>query len=242
MINPQIINCMRKLFIALWGIVVTLSGCETLQDTGSSVAYHRSFIAAYYDYGNIDIEVRDFWESAEITYDRIFVYPNVLNIYSQDSKEEELKSKYEEFATLNNDVNFNREMSVLGSHSYANITSTENISSIDLICLEDIDLEHPSGASVEDLFMIYSTTPYYYIQSAYTEEYQYKGIYKLLNDISAEDMYLMGSGFYSRLILFQLYPSDGINCPAFGKKLRLTLNYENQYPISKEFVFAKGEY
>ncbi len=230
---------MKKIFIGLCGVVILLSGCETAQDIGSSVAYHRSFIAAYYDYGNIDIEVRDFWESAEITYDRILVYPNILNIYSQSSKEEELKSIYEEYVKLNNDENFNREISAY-SHSYANITATENISSIDLICLEDIDSEHPSGASVEDMFMILSSTPYYYIQSAYAEEYEYRRIYKPLNDISAEDMYLMGNGFYYRLVLFQLYPTAGVSCPAFGKKLRLTLNYENQYPISKDFVFERG--
>ena len=64
---------------------------------------------------------------------------------------------------------------------------------------------------------------------------------KKLEDIESADLILLGKIFYDPC-LFYLFPIEQQNCPAWGKKLRLTLNYENQYPISKDFILEEGEY
>ena len=105
--------------------------------------------------------------------------------------------------------------------------------------------------------MVSAVSPLKYIQSKYTQDGDnddwnfvissyfvncYQSFKKPLNEVTVEDLVLIGNGEYPTTIILAIEPKDKDNCPAWGKKLRLTLNYENQYPISKDFVFAKGEY
>lgn len=105
--------------------------------------------------------------------------------------------------------------------------------------------------------MLSAVSPLKYIQSKYTQKGDnddwnfvvcsyfvdcYQSFQKPLDEVAAEDLVLIGNGEFPSTIVFALAPKDMNNCPAWGKKLRLTLNYENQYPISKDFVFERGTY
>ncbi len=197
------------------------------------------FISGYYTYSNIDIAVIDtpiVPEWGYYTYRWMCISADIDEYYHYYDADETRKAIYNQFAEKYGDVGYNRYEIESGSH--LNDYATENITAIELICLEDVGENHPAGSSVAEMFEFESHTPYDYIQSRYTNFYN-KRIVKRLDQVTNDDLYLIGTGDE---VLFFITPINQEHCQAWGKKLRLTLNYENQHPISKEFVLEKGEY
>ena len=218
--------------------------------------YSENFIYAYFDYQGITLTVNQ---------QTIFVSPIQSDRYTNNSTDADIKQKYESLAKGYGDLNYDRDIVELAGEQ-RNTMAANSITSIKIECLDDINKNHPAGSSVNDLFEFMAYSPLMYIQSGYTQTYDivdspyyqdsyewlyyqspnewlyYFPIVKNLSDIDSMDLVLIGNGKSLNHILFSLTPQDKDNCPAWGKKLRLTLNYENQYPISKDFILEEGEY
>lgn len=234
---------MKKVLVVILG-ALNLISCTLA--TESTEVYTESFVMAYFDYTNVEVSVGDF----------IVVTPHRSELYCYNDENSQQKDRYDQLAAYYGDVNFNRTVTLAIFHALGNIMPAEDMSGIELVCLEDINEQYTKGSSVADLFTFIGLSPMKYIESGYTYEatsrdsYRsgywpncYELIMKSLDEIESQDLTLLGNGKRGDAhILFDLRPKDKDNCPAWGKKLRLTLNYENQYPISKDFVFTKGTY
>ena len=234
---------MKRLFVVILGALNLISCTFALEGTE---VYTESFVMAYFDYTNIEVSVGDF----------IVVKPHRSELYCYNDEDSQQKDRYDQLAAYYGDVNFNRTVTLAIFNAIGNIMPAEDMSGIELVCLEDINEQYTKGTSVADLFTFIGLSPMKYIESGYTYEATSRDLYrsgyfpncyelimKSLDEVEPKDLILLGNGEGGDShILFDLRPKDKDNCPAWGKKLRLTLNYENQYPITKDFVFAKGEY
>lgn len=236
---------MKKiLFPVLVGISLLFCSCKT---TSTFETHLESFVTAYYDYANYKLKINSVGD--------IIVLPEYGNIYYENSQNQDDLNRFAELSSKYGDANFNKRLVTGEPVVYPNIMAAENIVSIELICLEDINEQYKSNNSVANLFMLSAVSPLKYIQSKYTQKGDnddwnfvvcsyfvdcYQSFKKPLDEVAAEDLVLIGNGEFPSTIVLALAPKDMNNCPAWGKKLRLTLNYENQYPISKDFVFERG--
>ena len=234
---------MKRVFVVILGALNLISCTFALEGTE---VYTESFVMAYFDYTNVEVSVGDF----------IVVTPHRSELYCYNDENSQQKERNDQLATYYGDVNFNRTVKLAIGDAIGNIMPANDMSGIELVCLEDINEQYTKGTSVADLFTFIGLSPMKYIESGYTYEatsrdsYRsgywpncYELIMKSLDEIESQDLTLLGNGKRGDAhILFDLRPKDKDNCPAWGKKLRLTLNYENQYPISKDFVFTKGTY
>lgn len=227
--------------------IATICSCTT--GIGYTEIFVANFITHYFNYVQIGLEV-----NPQI----IYVAPRYTTVYAADSQDSIYREKFEELAKKYNDVNYDRKTMSWGIHSsYYNVMSANTISRIEIKCLEDIDQQYVSNSCINDLFDFMAYSPLNYIQSGYTQESDhdpmkyfqhakhpscYFPIQKPLDEISAKDLVLIGNGKNVGHILFYITPKDKQTCPAWGKKLQLTLYFEDQYPISKDFVFERGEY
>ena len=205
-------------------------------------AYYEHFITDYFTYNNINVDVYELpavpeWGQDD-NYRYVAIYADIDDCYHYNETDESRKAIYEQLAEKYGDMEFNRTVYGTCPADLRNKYAVENISKIELICLEDVGENHPAGSSVAEMFEIECRTPYDYIQSHYTGFYN-KKIVKRLDQVTKDDLYLIGLG---DKYLFIIIPLNHDHSHVWGKKLRLTLNYENQHPISKDFVFAKGEY
>lgn len=230
---------MKKIFILF--VLMVLCSCSGWGDAGKS--YHEHFITDYFTYNNINVEIRELpvvpeW-GEEYNHKHVVIYADVDDCYHYYETEVSRKAIYEHLAEKYGDVGFNRYIESPEPHreKYA----AESIVAIELICLEGIDEAHPANSSVTDMFKFESRTLSDFILSRYDDEQYYKWVNKELNEVTTDDLYLIGFGGVSYGLFF-IAPLDQDNCPAWGKKLRLTLYFEDQYPISKDFILKEGEY
>ncbi len=216
-------------------IVAAIMFCACSEDSSR----REHFITDYFTYHNINVAVIDSPKVPEwghYVYRFLAISADIDDRYRYNETDESRKAIYEQLAEKYGDVDYDISAQSVYYHRYQ--YAVENIAAIELICLEDVGEKHPAGSSVAEMFEIECRTPYDYIQSRYTNFYN-KKIVKRLDQVTKDDLYLMGLGDKD---LFALAPIHQDNCPAWGKKLRLTLNYENQYPISKDFILTEGEY
>ena len=228
---------MKKILILL--SLIVLCSCN---EWGSYYeAYHEHFITNYFTYNNIDVEVIEIPAVPEwgqnYNYRFVMISADIDEWYHSKETDESRKAIFEQLAEKYGDIGFNRTVGGPGP-DLSELYAAESISKIELICLEDVGENHPAGSSVAEMFEFESHTPYDYIQSRYTNFYN-KKIIKRLDQLTTDDLYLIGTGDD---VLFWITPLNQEQSHVWGKKLRLTLNYENQHPISKDFVFTPGEY
>ena len=229
---------MKKIFIIL--SLLVLCSCK---EWGSYYeAYHEHFITDYFTYNNINVEVFELpavpeWGQDD-NYRYVAIYADIDDCYHYKETDESRKAIYEQLAEKYGDMEFNRTIYGPSPADLRKKYAVENISKIELICLEDVGKNHPAGSSVAEMFEIECRTPYDYIQSHYTDFYN-KKIVKRLDQLTENDLYLIGLG---DKYLFIIIPLNHEHSHVWGKKLRLTLNYENQYPITKDFILKEGEY
>lgn len=222
---------MKKLLLIL--AIFTLCSCD------KEISNRDHFIRGYFTYNNININVAEIPPIPDLGQDYIYTFvqitANVDDHYHYYETDESRIAIYNQLAEKYGDFGFAPFADNVGTinDEYA----AENITDIELICLEDVGENHPAGSSVAEMFELESHTPYDYIQSRYTNFYN-KRIVKRLDQVTKDDLYLIGYGH----TLFFIMPVNQKYSHLFGKKLRLTLNYENKYPISKDFVFERGEY
>ena len=228
---------MKKILILLSLIVL----CSCNEWGGYYEAYHEHFITNYFTYNNIDVEVIETPAVPEwgqnYNYRFVMISADIDEWYHSKETDESRKAIFEQLAEKYGDIGFNRTVGGPGP-DLSELYAAESISKIELICLEDVGENHPAGSSVAEMFEFESHTPYDYIQSRYTNFYN-KKIIKRLDQLTTDDLYLIGTGDD---VLFWITPLNQEHSHVWGKKLRLTLNYENQHPISKDFVFTPGEY
>lgn len=229
---------MKKILILL--SLIVLCSCN---EWGSYYeAYHEHFITNYFTYNNIDVKVIETPAVPEwgqnYNYRFVMISADIDEWYHSKETDESRKAIFEQLAEKYGDIGFNRTVGGSGP-DLRELYAAESISKIELICLEDVGENHPAGSSVAEMFEFESHTPYDYIQSRYTNFYN-KKIVKRLDQLTTDDLYLIGTGGE---VLFWITPlNHQEHSHVWGKKLRLTLNYENQYPISKDFILEKGEY
>lgn len=228
---------MKKILILL--SLIVLCSCN---EWGSYYeAYHEHFITNYFTYNNIDVKVIETPAVPEwgqnYNYRFVMISADIDEWYHSKETDESRKAIFEQLAEKYGDIGFNRTVGGPGP-DLSELYAAESISKIELICLEDVGENHPAGSSVAEMFEFESHTPYDYIQSRYTNFYN-KKIVKRLDQLTTDDLYLIGTGDD---VLFWITPLNQEHSHVWGKKLRLTLNYENQHPISKDFVFKPGEY
>lgn len=228
---------MKKILILL--SLIVLCSCN---EWGSYYeAYHEHFITNYFTYNNIDVEVIEIPAVPEwgqnYNYRFVMISADIDEWYHSKETDESRKAIFEQLAEKYGDIGFNRTVGGPGP-DLSELYAAESISKIELICLEDVGENHPAGSSVAEMFEFESHTPYDYIQSRYTNFYN-KRIVKRLDQLTTDDLYLIGTGDD---VLFWITPLNQEHSHVWGNKLRLTLNYEHQHPISKDFVFTPGEY
>ena len=228
---------MKKILILL--SLIVLCSCN---EWGSYYeAYHEHFITNYFTYNNIDVKVIETpavpkW-GQNYNYRFVMISADIDEWYHSKETDESRKAIFEQLAEKYGDIGFNRTVGGPGP-DLRELYAAESIYKIELICLEDVGENHPAGSSVAEMFEFESHTPYDYIQSRYTNFYN-KRVVKRLDQLTTDDLYLIGTGDD---VLFWITPLNQEHSHVWGKKLRLTLNYENQHPISKDFVFTPGEY
>lgn len=218
-----------------------------------------NFIDAYYSYADYTVRV---WDNQQFA---VFANTGINNWYWLKSEDESIRTKFTELSIKNNDTSFNRTYELGWGPSAYNVMPDTDIKSINIVSSVPIDKDHPAGASLNDLFILQAVTPRNFINSNYTEVLTtkeiddltfsseglysngiftpcYAPIFKPLETVVEEDLVLIGDGEMDTCILFVLNPKDKFNCPAYGKRLTITLTYDDKQPISKTFTYTQGVY
>lgn len=148
------------------------------------------------------------------------------------------KEEYERLCRKHNDLSWNQYRSLPKGMPGGLAYNDKDFVSIDVVCGTRFDDEHPAGASLGDVVRFMSWSPYRYIHSGYTyyhynpediSEYfrsiipEFLGpdllseqkdnccypIDKMLADLTAEDMILLGYGpWYMGFLHFEKTPSE----------------------------------
>lgn len=234
--------------------------CSCESDAGTEITeYMPNFIDAYYPYNDYTVRVYDNNQFA------LFAITHPNDWYWLKSKDAHKQAMFTELSVRNNDTSFNQYVTFGWGLAAYNIMPDIDIKTINIVSSAGIDAQHPAGTSLNDLFQFVAISPRDFINSNYTDviklqdidkslrehdllfcnryfEVCYKPIIKPLETVSEEDLRLIGPGDIDLFTLFALEPKDKFNCPAYGKALTITLTYEDKEPISKTFIYTKGEY
>lgn len=238
---------MKKLIIVAI-IAITAWSCE---DLTKYTRHIKSYVMGYYTYDNVQINVN--------SNNDILVCPEIGNICREDSESEEDKALFNELSTKYNDTHYYLTVSSNSPTAFLeNPMAVHNIESIDLICAEEIDTQYPEGSSVSDLVIFTTYSPLLFIQTGYNIDFDQTGEYKYmegllpcfcydeiikpLNEITSDDLVMIGNGAVENNLLFYLSVADYANSPLKDKKLKLTLHFADRPSITKEFTFSQGIY
>lgn len=254
---------MKKiLFPVLVGISLLFCSCE--KDAGTEVTeYMPNFIDSYYSYNDCLVYAYDNKQLA--IFADFEINRDINNWYTLKSKDESNRAKFTELSIKNNDTSYNRTHTFVWGYASYNMMPDTDIKSINIVSSVPIDKDHPAGSSLNDLFDFQAVTPRDFINSNYTKVLTtkeideltfspeglysngiftpcYAPIFKPLETVVEEDLVLIGDGEMDTCILFVLNPKDKFNCPAYGKRLTITLTYDDKQPISKTFTYTQGVY
>ena len=238
---------MKKLIIMAI-VAITAWSCE---DLAKYQRHIKSYVMGYYTYDDVQININ--------AKNDILVCPEIDNICREDSESETDKVLFNELSTKYNDTHYYLTVSSDKPITFfENPMAVHNIQSIDLICTEDVDTQHPKGSSVSDLVIFTTYSPLQFIQNGYnmdfdkTGQYEYMNgllpcfcydeITKPLNEVTSEDLTMIGNGAIEDNLLFYLSVADYANSPLKDKKFTLTLHFVDRPSITKEFTFTQGIY
>lgn len=249
---------MKKIFFLLSLPILLLVGCT--KDGGTDVTeYMPNFIDAYFPYNDYVVQIPKDYQLM------LTAKTDVNEWFWLKSTDETKRATFTALSIKNNDISFNRYITFGWGLAAYNVIPDTDINTINIVSSEYIDEQHPAGASLNDLFQLVAVSPRDFICNNYTPVISderidslmrrhdflftnryfspcYSPIIKPLEVITEYDLRLMGSGDIDILYLFALEPKDKFNCPAYGKALTITLTYEDKEPISKTFIYTKGEY
>ena len=239
---------MKRLLI-LGMVALVAWSCDRDNDDGSYVI--SKFVMGYYTYDDITIEVNKDND--------ILVHPQIDEIIYEGTADSSVRARFDALAAKYNDTGYSKRKSYLPIEYLENQMPVENIQSIELVCLEEFDAQHPAESLVNDCvtFTAYSPLPFLlsnyqrtngydsnlsfkYLSSMYSI-FTYSIISKPLSEITADDMVLIGDGQTYKPMIFYLSPTAGSLDSFMGKRFCLTLNYENQAPITTEFTFSPSK-
>ena len=141
---------------------------------------------------------------------------NGYDFLAEDSK---FAYKYESLCRKHNDLSYNQKISVINGYDFtAQTFISEDFDSIKVTSDKDYDEKHPAGESLNDLCRFVAFSPYKFISSGYKDYYNYSKdnvsktlakftrywrisegqkltchpIDKMLSDVTAEDLILLG--------------------------------------------------
>ena len=162
--------------------------------------FSESFVTAYYDLEDIRIEDHD---------DFLIPVSYVLGKrYSKDSDNPEDAARYEELKTKYSDISFNGYIDPCQGYPEA---LSSDLQSIEVFALNDWDMTHPSGSSLNDVICVNIRSLYVYIAGGYKD--YYSGLYDgVLSGLTPEMMKCLP--VYSKIYLYL-----GADVPHNGKEL-----------------------
>lgn len=240
---------MKRLLILAMVALVAWS-CD--QDHYDGPYVISKFVMGYYTYDDIEIEVN--------TNNDILVCPKIDEIIYEGTEDPSVRARFDALAAKYNDKGYSRMKSYMPIEYIENQMAAENIQTIELVCLEDLDAQHPAESLVNDCvtFTAYSPLPFLLSNYQRTNGYDsglsfkylpsmygiltYSIISKPLSEVTAEDMVLIGNGQSDAPLIFYLSPTTSSLGSFMGKRFCLSLNYEDKASITKEFTFSPPEY
>lgn len=153
---------------------------------------------------------------------------------------DEGRDYYDELCEKHNDTYYNRRVEI--NHNVVGPTPllrcARDFVGLEVWSSEDWDAEHPAGASLNDLALFVSDTPWPYIRSGYTEKYseekdgEYYPIDKPVAELTPDDMTLLPEDGFK--ILFDAPPAESGTHTLF---VRLTADDGTVFETSKEIEF-----
>lgn len=203
------------------------------------VYFSRMFVSCYHRMGRIYLE-KGVGDESGLIYIKYDALP-FASIADEDL------TRINRLAEKHHDTSYNREIMYAAGSNFMCATFggkygiTPDMTKISVKSNNDFDANHPAGTPLNDIVRLYSTTVYPYIESGYTETFDwstdttgcfnYLGcgpedfpINALLSEINAEDLIMAGGGYigygnYAKLKFTQ--------SPTLSKQHRLTVEMES---------------
>jgi hypothetical protein len=159
----------------------------------------RSYVMEYYNFTGLNIEEG----GSDSFYPEKLILLNAskgVTTCSYLNTADPYKTMYDALCEKHGDMTFNRKVYLPIDGRVVNFPAIDFVS-IDVVSNVDYDAEHPAGTSLNDLFTFngYSAKPY--IDSGYAEDdihvnevYVYSDIVKPLEEVSSNDLVLLGTG------------------------------------------------
>ncbi|NDV70365.1 hypothetical protein [Dysgonomonas sp. 25] len=181
-------------------LILAFSSCHSTEDEPISGAfYSENFVQAYIIPDRMEISVRDYGHLQSFIY--VKFYGTEIDNMS-DAHEEQFSLYSQKYG----DTHYNQKLV-----PFTNWAMGEDIQTIDIRCDKDIDSEHPTGTSLNDVIKLFAASPYRFIQNDYKklDDYQipedieglsfregYYPVYKLLSDVTVSDLTLLAYDYY----------------------------------------------
>ena len=173
-----------------------------------------SYVTTYIDIQGLKLKSTSDKMSVEVNPSQGFC--NGYDFLAKDSK---FAYKYESLCRKHNDLSYNQKISVINGYDFtAQTFISEDFDSIKVTSDKDYDEKHPAGESLNDLCRFVAFSPYKFISSGYKDYYNYSKdnvsktlakftrywrisegqkltchpIDKMLSDVTAEDLILLG--------------------------------------------------
>lgn len=192
------------------------------QGGASKPTFQKEYVQGY-------IYAEKFWDIS-----RIDGYSHTYYVRTKGEAISNSGSFEEQFIALSEkygDTNYN-QWSIVPPY----VGLADDFTSVDVTSDQDFDPEHPAGTSLGDLVRLMGVSPYKFIQSGYTELYdwgsvseEYRRIFshynhecdpvdKLLKDIQQEDLLLFSPDFYLQFV----------TPPTLAKEHTLTITFRSE--------------
>lgn len=155
----KVIVCLTSL-IALMGLMYSCMMDEEFEYSTSCVKYYNliepALVVKYEKSGGQDQNAKT-----------IKVFGKVVQTVTNQSEGED-KSLFDKLCVEHGDVSFNRHFTLLGYSGFS--CYYPDFSSINISCEQDYDASHPAGSSLNDLFQIYCSALYNWVQNGYVNQ------------------------------------------------------------------------
>ena len=234
---------MKKIYILLLSLL-TLCSCEEQKITGA--LFSKSFLQGF-------IDIKEIVSGNISNNDELYFMFQGENIARGNPLYDELCTKY-------GDVSYNRYMV-----PFSNPCLVDTITSLDLICNTDFDNNHKKGSSLNDIAILYYSSPLEFIKSGYKEypktedttptpyrpSKEYYPYSKSFSDLKGEELILLYQmGYIKFLVHYKVDKVSLLGCRQNQEKqsqliLNLTLpqqgnNYSFEYHKISRVLIGPG--
>ena len=193
---------MKRIYILLLSLL-TLCSCEEQKITGA--LFSKSFLQGF-------IDIKEIVSGNISNNDELYFMFQGENIARGNPLYDELCTKY-------GDVSYNRYMV-----PFSNPCLVDTITSLDLICNTDFDNNHKKGSSLNDIAILYYSSPLEFIKSGYKEypktedttpapyrpSKEYYPYSKSFSDLKGEELILLYQMGYIKFLVHPLQSRQSI--------------------------------